>query len=79
MNSHHSKKQIPNKTQRKKILSEDTISELVKDNNQFKKIVDDLSEDYNLEEEIHTALQSIEIPKDLKKNILEAVRSQNKK
>lgn len=79
MNSHHSKKQILNKAKRKKILNEDTISQLVKDNNQFKKIVEDLSDDYKLEEELQDALQSIEIPKDLKKNILEAVRAQNKK
>jgi|TARA_A100001015_G_scaffold47571_1_gene52537 hypothetical protein len=78
MNPHHPKKQILNQTKRKKILNEDTISELVKDNNQFKKIVEDLSEDFNLEEELHNALKSIEIPKDLKKNILEAIRSQNK-
>ena len=78
MNPHHPKKQILNQTKRKKILNEDTISELVKDNNQFKKIVEDLSEDFNLEEELHNALQSIEIPNDLKKNILEAIRSQNK-
>jgi hypothetical protein len=78
MNPHHPKKKILNQTKRKKILNEDTISELVKDNNQFKKIVEDLSDDFNLEEELHNALQSIEIPKDLKKNILEAIRSQNK-
>lgn len=79
MNSHHSKKQILNEAKRKKILSEDSISKLVKDNSKFKKIVEDLSDDFNLEEELHNALQSIEIPKDLKKNILEAVRAQNKK
>ena len=35
------KKQILNEAKRKKILNEDTISQLVKDNNQFKKIVED--------------------------------------
>lgn len=76
MNPHHPKKQILNQTRRKKILNEDAISELIKDNDQFKKIVDDLSDDFKLEEKLHKALQSIEVPKDLKKNILKAIRSQ---
>jgi ubiquinone biosynthesis protein Coq4 len=67
MNPHHPKKQILNQTRRKKILNEDAISELIKDNDQFKKIVDDLSDDFKLEEKLHKALQSIEVPKDLKK------------
>mgnify|MGYP001391047994 CR=1 FL=1 len=78
MNPHHPKKQILNQIKRKKILNEDTISELIKDNNQFKKILEDLSKDFNLEEELHNALQSIKITKNLKKNILKAIRSQNK-
>ena len=51
---------------------------LPKDETQFKKIIEDLSDDYNLEEKLQNALQSIEVPKDLKSSILEAIRSQNK-
>jgi hypothetical protein len=78
MNPHHPKKQILNQTKNKKIINNDAILDLIKDETQFKKIIEDLSDDYNLEEKLQNALQSIEVPKDLKSSILEAIRSQNK-
>ena len=73
-----SKKQILNQTKNKKIINNDAILDLIKDETQFKKIIEDLSDDYNLEEKLQNALQSIEVPKDLKSSILESIRSQNK-
>ena len=78
MYPHHPKKQILNQTKNKKITNNDAILDLIKDETQFKKIIEDLSDDYNLEEKLQNALQSIEVPKDLKSSILEAIRSQNK-
>lgn len=63
---------------KKKIINEDVILDLIKDETQFKKIIEDLSDDYNLKEKLQDALQSIEVPKDLKKNILEAIREKSK-
>lgn len=78
MKPHHPKKQILNQKKKKKIINEDAILDLIKDETQFKKIIEDLSDDYNLKEKLQDALQSIEVPKDLKKNILEAIRAKNK-
>jgi predicted DNA-binding protein YlxM (UPF0122 family) len=76
MKPHHPKKQILN--QKKKIINEDAILDLIKDETQFKKIIEGLSDDYNLKEKLQDALQSIEVPKDLKSNILKAIRAKSK-